>query len=221
MNPPSERDITERSRVSLVSDSTTSHREDFQRRLTDEYKILQDKIDKIGAFRFTIKGWSVTAVIAASAAGGAANSSRTMLTISVGLAAMVIFFFLLEFEQVKLSRLFGRRAMRLESAFARVDRGSKNAYTARFPVPHTATEIAMGHRRGRTSLVEQTWLPERWADQCRVVRSAHIWFYVVLLCLAFAPLWLHSGETGKSGEQARKEANLPSGKAPIGAAVGK
>jgi len=40
---------------------------DFKQRLTDEYKILQDKIDKIGGFRFTIKGWSVTAVIAASA----------------------------------------------------------------------------------------------------------------------------------------------------------
>lgn len=47
----------------------------FRRRLTDEYKLLQDKIDKIGGFRFTIKGWSVTAVIAASAAGSAATRS--------------------------------------------------------------------------------------------------------------------------------------------------
>ena len=36
--------------------------------MIDEYKILQDKIDKIGGFRFTIKGWSVTAVIAANIA---------------------------------------------------------------------------------------------------------------------------------------------------------
>ncbi|WP_157477658.1 hypothetical protein [Granulicella tundricola] len=31
-------------------------------RLGDEYKILQDKIDKIGAFRVTIKGFSATAL---------------------------------------------------------------------------------------------------------------------------------------------------------------
>lgn len=46
---------------------------DFKARLIDEYKILQDKIDKIGGFRFTIKGWSVTAVIAASAASTTAQ----------------------------------------------------------------------------------------------------------------------------------------------------
>jgi hypothetical protein len=39
--------------------------EQFVNRLADEYKILQDKIDKIGAFRFTIKGWSITVIIAA------------------------------------------------------------------------------------------------------------------------------------------------------------
>jgi hypothetical protein len=49
--------------------------DDFKKRLTDEYKILQDKIDKIGSFRFTIKGWSVSAVLAASAAAGSATTS--------------------------------------------------------------------------------------------------------------------------------------------------
>jgi hypothetical protein len=41
--------------------------------MMDEYKILQDKIDKIGGFRFTVKGWSVTITTAALAAAGAAK----------------------------------------------------------------------------------------------------------------------------------------------------
>jgi len=68
---------------------------EFKSRLTDEYKILQDKIDKIGAFRFTIKGWSVTAVVAASAAGAASKSLSTVFTLSVALVFMLIFFFFL------------------------------------------------------------------------------------------------------------------------------
>jgi hypothetical protein len=41
------------------------HMDDYQRladRLSSEYAIIQDKIDKIGAFRFTIRGWTVTLV---------------------------------------------------------------------------------------------------------------------------------------------------------------
>ena len=60
--------------------------------MTDEYKILQDKIDKIGGFRFTIKGWSVTAVVAATAAASATKSPLAAGTVGLGLAAMVGFF---------------------------------------------------------------------------------------------------------------------------------
>ena len=91
--------------------------DEFKKRLTDEYKILQDKIDKIGAFRFTIKGWSVTAVVAASAAGAASKSLSTVLTLSGGLIVMLIFFFFLEYEQVLLSRLYAARAGSIEDAF--------------------------------------------------------------------------------------------------------
>ena len=55
--------------------------------LSDEYKILQDKIDKIGAFRFTIKGWSVT-VIAVSVAAGSAFGN-----IPIGCGSVDCFYF--------------------------------------------------------------------------------------------------------------------------------
>lgn len=42
---------------------------DLVERLTDEYKIVQDKIDKIGGFRFQVKGWAITIVVGALVAG--------------------------------------------------------------------------------------------------------------------------------------------------------
>src|SRR6266849_962940 len=111
-----------------MSDGVQNHEpespeKDLVGRLADEYKILQDKIDKIGAFRFTIKGWSVTVVIAAGAAGANTQSLLAALTLSVGAAVMLWFFFQLELEQVRLSRLFGYRAGRLEEAFRKIDLG--------------------------------------------------------------------------------------------------
>jgi hypothetical protein len=148
--------------------------EDFKKRLTDEYKILQDKIDKIGSFRFTMKGWSVTAVLAASAAAGSAMSLATVLTISLGLVVMILFFFSWELEQVKLSRLFGHRARKLESAFIRIDRDRGRSKRAPFPVPYTASEIALGGRRRH--LAESARFVLRLADRWRVWRQAHIRF---------------------------------------------
>jgi hypothetical protein len=92
---------------------TSQSPDDLKKRLTDEYKILQDKIDKIGAFRFTIKGWAITAVGAATAAATATKSLAVAGVVSVGLAILVVFFFKFEIEQVRLSRLFGSLAGKL------------------------------------------------------------------------------------------------------------
>lgn len=168
--------------------------EDFRRRLTDEYRMLQEKIDKIGAFRFTIKGWSVTAVIAASAASGTAKGLLTVLTISLGLAVMLFFFFRMELEQVRLSNLFGDRARRLENAFVRIDRKGRDATKLPFPVPYTVNEIvsaARGQRVLRFRRLSQVGPPRplssRISEGWRLWRGADFWFYFVLLCLAFVP----------------------------------
>jgi hypothetical protein len=153
---------------------------------------LQEKIDKIGAFRFTIKGWSVTAVIAASAASGAARGLLTVLTISFGLAVMLLLFFMIELEQVRLGNLFGDRARRLENAFVRIDRKRGGALALPFPVPFTVNEIASvgrGQRVLRTGrlyqIEDQRPLSHRIAEEWRLWRRTHFWFYIVLLFLAF------------------------------------
>jgi len=58
----------------VLTPNTTDAKDNFVDRLMDEYKILQDKIDKIGAFRFTIKGWSITVIIASIFAGSATKT---------------------------------------------------------------------------------------------------------------------------------------------------
>jgi hypothetical protein len=82
--------------------------------LSSEYKILQDKIDKIGAFRFTIKGWSVTIVVAAVVA--VAANRQVPAEILFILLAFVCLFAWVEYTHVRLSDCFGQRAFQLESS---------------------------------------------------------------------------------------------------------
>src|SRR5947209_1373029 len=82
-------------------------------RLMDEYKILQDKIDKIGGFRFTVKGWSVTLITGSLAAASAANNPGY---VPLALILVVVTFFLLEYQQWEFSLRFGMRASEIEEA---------------------------------------------------------------------------------------------------------
>lgn len=192
MSPSGPSDNLTRTRVARPALGDPTDLEDFKKRLADEYKMLQDKIDKIGAFRFTIKGWSVTAVIAASAASGTAKGLLTVITISFGLAVMLLFFFKMELEQVKLSNLFGDRARRLENAFVRIDRKGRDATRPPFPAPYTVNEIAASGRGqrvlhvGRLKQIEsQRSLSYRILEGWRLWRRTHFSFYTVLLVLAF------------------------------------
>lgn len=176
--------------MSSQSSTTGFDEDDFKKRLTDEYKILQDKIDKIGSFRFVIKGWSITAVIAASAAGSATRSLLTVFTISAGLALMLLLFFVFEFGQVKLSRIFGARARRLEGSFRLMDRGYVKTMG---PVPYTAHETVESLQQQKL-FVWRLWgppqkrerFPKRLANWWHIVKQADLYFYVILIFMAFA-----------------------------------
>jgi hypothetical protein len=191
------------------ADSPVADKDEYKKRLLDEYKILQDKIDKIGGFRFTVKGWSVTALIAASAAGTAAKSISIALTITIGLVLMLVFFFSFELEQVRLSRAFGRRAKKLEDEFIKID---TMAGHSPIRVPYTASEIL---RIARSK--SQGGQSENWKERWRVWRSADIRFYVVLSLLALAPPLLLAYSRGMlpflpvaRSFQAAQSAQLPS-----------
>jgi hypothetical protein len=100
-------------------DQLTPIETEFVDKLENEYKILQDKIDKIGAFRFTIKGWSITVILAAAFAGASALKIPAWLWL-ISLFCFLISFFWFELEQTKLRRKFGLRCISIESAITRV-----------------------------------------------------------------------------------------------------
>jgi hypothetical protein len=165
---------------------------DFKNRLSDEYKILQDKIDKIGGFRFTIKGWSITAVVAGIGIGGKSGLA-TACVVALGLVVMLFFFFSLEHEQVKQSRLFGNRARQIEDAFRRIRRGKGEEVFASFPVPYLAHDLVLAKVQERSkSRGSGSSLPTNPSEQgntrWRSLKEAHIGLYAVLIILAVASL---------------------------------
>jgi hypothetical protein len=82
-----------------------------------EYSILQDKIDKIGAFRFTIKGWALTLNTGAVVAAFATSRSPTIGILLV--SVLVIGLFSLEWRQANLTEIFQSRALRIETKITR------------------------------------------------------------------------------------------------------
>ena len=123
------------------------------------------------------------------------------LTVSLGLAAMVGFFFLLEAEQVRLSRLFGARSQRIEEVFA-----DPSGARRRFPAPYIASAIfeqsqRLSSRRSRDRVWWKLWplrtsailhscrsWRNRTLESWKLWRSAHILFYGILMLLSFAPV---------------------------------
>ncbi|MFL6303338.1 MAG: hypothetical protein ACJ72H_07335 [Candidatus Sulfotelmatobacter sp.] len=80
--------------------------------MNSEYRLLQDKIDKIGAFRFTIRGWSVTLVIASIIAAG---SSKVVSPYFLGLLLLFLYaLYATERKQNRHGVIFGDRAFFLE-----------------------------------------------------------------------------------------------------------
>jgi hypothetical protein len=79
--------------------------------LTGEYRIVQDKIDKLAGFRFTIRGWSVTLVVAF--AFGANTLKLPPYSILSALLPLVAFFLMERSQQRNHDALSGR-AIRLE-----------------------------------------------------------------------------------------------------------
>jgi hypothetical protein len=167
---------------------------DYKRRLMDEYKILQDKIDKIGSFGFTIKGWSVTAVLAASAAAGTIKTPDDVVGVNLGLLVMLCFFFRFEFRQVKLSRQFGRRARALERELWKIDNQKISAVSPPIPVPYMA-QLRDGQSVSRvavpTATTRRFWT--RFSEWWQVLRKVDIVFYTVLVIFALIlPTITHS-----------------------------
>ena len=110
--------------------------------LMREYQILQEKIDKIGGFRFTIKGWALTLDTGAVVAAFATSLDRRLSILLV--LGVVGALWLLELRQTHLSEIFQNRAFRIEKVVMRrlTSHGLRRADVALLMgVPGIASEI--------------------------------------------------------------------------------
>ena len=167
--------------------------------------MLQDKIDKIGAFRFTIKGWSVTVVIAGTittSGKGLAVAGATTL----GLLVLLLFFLLLEDEQERLKRLYGGRAVQLEDVFRRIADGKGEEAFRTVPVPYTAHDsiLAVLKEKSRGRWAERTGRLRKKPGIWRRVGPLHTLFYVMLMLLSMGPLAAQHKQIAKSIEDFRQ-----------------
>jgi hypothetical protein len=160
-------------------------------RLVDEYKILQDKIDKIGAFRFTIKGWSITVIIA-SIFAGSTTSAVPPWVLGVSLLGFLAAFFYFERQQTNFSYRFGQRVLRIEDVLSRLLRkmarelGSefvRDSFIGLRSVP------GIGHRGLR-----RTSRP-RPRTVLRSCFDADVWFYFAQALLVLAFIFLRGGSS--------------------------
>lgn len=129
--------------------------------LSSEYKILQDKIDKIGAFKFTIRGWSVTIVVASCI--GATTARLPSPFLLLGLIVFVLVFGRMERIQTGYRETFAHRCAEIERWIWRLLR--EQGSHAPGMVPKIAHELA---DQTRVDLA-------RWRNHPRVRFLAYAW----------------------------------------------
>jgi hypothetical protein len=118
-------------------------------------------------------------------------------------AVMMCFFFWFEYKQVKLSRLFGDRARRLERVFNRIDKRRNKALARSHPVPWIANEIVLAEieRRSRSGEAPQSpttkEIVRRWAGHYRLWNQCDGPFYLVLFLASFLPLLAQRNQIGQ------------------------
>jgi hypothetical protein len=174
-------------------------------KLEGEYKILQDKIDKIGAFRFTIKGWSITVILAAAFASASTSKIPPWLWL-VSMLVFLVFFFWFEFEQTRLRHKFGQRCIWIESAITRVLRTvasrtgdvlARDSFVKLRFVPGITNHL----RKRRRALNQDEW--STW----RAIWEADVLFYAALVFLTLLFAFWHS----KAAKQEMKQDDRPLG----------
>ena len=159
--------------------------------LTDEYKILQDKIDKIGAFRVTIKGWSVTATVAFFLAVASEKGLSPALG-AVAINVLLGFFFWFEREQTELGWKFGSRARNIE---VQIDRRRRKAGQKGFFSSPNIARALFGTKKPAVLIRHE--FKNRKLEKCRawinreskLAAKANILFYLVLILASWVPVW--------------------------------
>jgi Sec-independent protein translocase protein TatA len=150
--------------------------------MNSEYGILQEKIDKIGGFRTTIRGWSVTLVIASIIAAG---STKQVSPFFLGLLFVFIYaFYAMERKQNQFASVFGARVLHLEKRM----REEVKAYRQGSPVlgfyPGIAHYLHSSRKRKSSGYIA-TWFTD--PDLFFYVAQAVAVLVAMVILLLFGP----------------------------------
>jgi len=143
----------------------------YSEQLESEYKIVQDKIDKIGAFRFTIRGWTVTLVTAAILAVASAKFLSPLALLF--LFVFLVVFAAIEHEQNINQEVFENRAFEIEVEFRRLQSQGSGSQTSQLTSPKIA------HALRDRSLQNVGTIR-------RFIEDPDRWFYWILALVVFA-----------------------------------
>jgi hypothetical protein len=163
--------------------------------LSSEYKILQDKIDKIGAFKFTIRGWTVIIVVASCIGATTAHLPSPFLLL--GLIVFVAVFWHMEHIQTGHREIFGRRCAEIERWIWRLLR-EQGAHVPRM-VPKVAHEIA-----DQTRADLGRWKNPRVRRVVHALRSHDEYVFCTMLILVIVVLTVWLSYHAKSSEDTRQ-----------------
>jgi uncharacterized membrane protein len=107
----------------------------------EEYRLVQEKIDKIGEFRFIVRGWAVTlatAIVGAAEIAKLHPGSMLLAIIALGVFAAV------ERQQERVGDTLGRRARHLETYLQIVAlQAVKGIPVVVVPAPRIAADLLM------------------------------------------------------------------------------
>lgn len=116
--------------------------------LWEEYKLLQGKVDSIGAFKFQVKGWAITLIGALLVGGFAANIPPLAF---LGCLIVVFLFYIVDSNQNVWHSSYISRIAHLELKLIRVQRGCSDSPKDRSPgvvrATGAAVQTAQRHRR--------------------------------------------------------------------------
>ena len=177
--------------------------------LMREYQVLQGKIDKIGEFRFTIKGWALTLDTGTALAAFATSLDRRFAILL--LLGVVVALWFLELRQIRLTEIFQNRAFRIEKVIMRrlTSHGLRRTDVALLmKVPGIATEIRTPLENRALSAARKRPQWRRWIFRLRVVnwvrrsewrrklRDSDLSFYLIIWAIAALFLWFqHPSKT--------------------------
>jgi hypothetical protein len=102
-----------------ITSEGVSARERYRETFETEYRIIQDKLDKIGEFKFKIRGWSITIQSALFVAIFTQKLSSTLPPIFL-LLFIPLIFHCLEQQQEHIGKALTDRALELEKAIDRL-----------------------------------------------------------------------------------------------------